>query len=244
MNPHTSESQAAPILGNLRKRWRGSTASTALGERSDDQPRHHRCLSMLPPPTSCQGLPLRRDPGSVSCLPLDRLEDVRDRREQVRLSLRRRAKVKLERVARALGRPLQQRSISRLARLLGSLLDNLVLLYARQVARHALRRADMLNAHMNALDDLLLAVNLVNLHTNSTLVDVPHLAGAAVVVLVRHTLLLRSVADNIHHISHLVPPHEGGERRVATLCPELLREQVTGAGPVTGGALVSVTHGA
>ena len=60
----------------------------------------------------------------------------------------------------------------------------------------------MLDAHVDALDDLLLAVDFVDLDTNGPLAHVPNLARAPVVKLVRHALLLRRAADNVHLVSH------------------------------------------
>ena len=80
----------------------------------------------------------------------------------------------------------------------------------------------MLHPHMNALHNLPLPVNLVDLHANGTLVDVPHLACTAVVEFVRHALLLRRVGDHIDHVADLEGPHEGRQAGVATLGTEFL----------------------
>mmetsp|Transcript_38556 Transcript_38556/g.88402 ORF Transcript_38556/g.88402 Transcript_38556/m.88402 type:complete len:213 (-) Transcript_38556:4-642(-) len=176
-------------------------------------------------------------------VPADGLEDVWDRCEKMRLPLESVAEVQLERVAWPLGRALQKRSGTWRARLLRRLLERLVLIDALKVAGVRLGGAHVLHTHMDALHDLLLAVHLVDFDANRTLVHVPYLARAAMVELVRHALLLRRIANNIDNVADLVSPQEGSERLVATLRPELLGEEVTGARAVASRALVSVTHG-
>mmetsp|Transcript_31967 Transcript_31967/g.83642 ORF Transcript_31967/g.83642 Transcript_31967/m.83642 type:complete len:213 (+) Transcript_31967:270-908(+) len=172
-----------------------------------------------------------------------RLEDERHGREQVKLLLEGGTEVELEAIAGALGLTLESGSGGRRARLLGSRLDRLVRLDALQVARLRARRPHVLHAHVNALDNLPLAVDLVDLNADRTLADVPHAASTAVVELMRHALLLRGVGNNIDHVANLVFPHEGRQAGVATLCAELLREEIAGTRAVASRTLVSGTHG-
>jgi len=90
----------------------------------------------------------------------------------------------------------------------------------------------MLDTHMNALQHDAAANLLVELHTQSTLGDVPHDTGLTVVELVGHTFVNRTVADNIDNLAELVV----GQVLVktdSTVAAELLFEQVPGAGSVT-----------
>eukprot|EP00315_Gephyrocapsa_oceanica_P041451 CAMPEP_0185473764 /NCGR_PEP_ID=MMETSP1366-20130426/1654_1 /TAXON_ID=38817 /ORGANISM="Gephyrocapsa oceanica, Strain RCC1303" /LENGTH=185 /DNA_ID=CAMNT_0028080645 /DNA_START=191 /DNA_END=749 /DNA_ORIENTATION=+ len=148
---------------------------------------------------------------------LERLEDIRHGRERVDLLTEGLAQVEQEALAGALGLPLELRGGAGRARRLGSALLLFVQLDPVQVAEPRLGGPQVLHAHMDALDELFLPVHLVHLNTDGTARHVPHSAGAAVVELVRHALLLARVAHNIDGVANLVLPQEGGERRVAAL---------------------------
>ena len=117
-----------------------------------------------------------------------------------------------------------------------TLLDGLLALGERLVERLlaqkelllALRRAHVLDTHVQALADKTVAHLLVQLDADRAARHVPHAARAAVVVLVRHALVDRAVDDNVHEVAHLVRVQVGRQRRQAVL-PEVLRELSAGA---------------
>jgi len=152
------------------------------------------------------------------------------------------AEVEREALARALGGALERRGGALHARRLGLRLERLVRLDAIEVAQHRARWLHVLDAHVNALDNLPLPVHLVDLDADGTLVDVPDLAGAAVVELVRHALLLRRVGDDVNHVAHAVRTHEGRHIGVVPLGAEPLREEVARARAVASRALMRRTH--
>lgn len=69
------------------------------------------------------------------------------------------------------------------------------------------RKLEVLDSHVDALGDNAAADLLVDDHSDGPGIHVEDCAGAAVVVLVRHTLVDGSVDNNVHNISGLV----GGE---------------------------------
>ncbi len=68
-------------------------------------------------------------------------------------------------------------------------------------------RLDVLNAHMEALLNDAPSDLLVHDDTYCALGNVPHLAGASVIVAVRHTLVDGTIGNNVYVITNLV----GGE---------------------------------
>ena len=92
--------------------------------------------------------------------------------------------------------------------------------------------ANVLNADMDALADDAVADSLGDLDTNSARGHIPDITSAAMVKLVWHTLLLRSIADNIDNIANLEDGQEAGQVRSAMMA-ELALEEVAGAGAVT-----------
>ncbi len=63
----------------------------------------------------------------------------------------------------------------------------------------------MLNAHMDSLLENSVSDTLVHLNTNGALGDVEAATGSAVVELVWHTLVDRTIGDNIDKVSNLNP---------------------------------------
>ena len=115
----------------------------------------------------------------------------------------------------------------RLASLLrGEVRLELVLLRLERLL--AARLADVLEADADALAQRASADRLVDDHAHTTRRDVPHDAGAAVVVLVRHARTHRGVSDDIDVVTHLHRRKNRRHRRRAMLA-ELLREEVAGA---------------
>lgn len=74
------------------------------------------------------------------------------------------------------------------------------------------------------------------IHT-STGEDTVHDTSAALVVLVRHTLLLTGVSDNVDNVAGVERPQEAADLNLAMLL-ELLGKHVPGARPVT----IAVRH--
>mmetsp|Transcript_41521 Transcript_41521/g.102462 ORF Transcript_41521/g.102462 Transcript_41521/m.102462 type:complete len:247 (-) Transcript_41521:17-757(-) len=167
-----------------------------------------------------------------------RAEDVRQRGQRLDALL-----LRLDdgRGPRALRLALERAQVDHLAGLLGRLLLGVVLLAPPQVLRVAVRLAHVLEAHVDALLDLALAVHLVHLDTHRALSDVPDHTRAAVVELERHALVLRSVRDDVHALTHLEGAHVRREPD-HTLLAEPAREEIARARAHAARLLACVTH--
>lgn len=93
---------------------------------------------------------------------------------------------------------------------------------------------DVLEANADALADRAVADDLVDDHADTTGGDVPDDAGAAVVVLVGHTLAHGRIRNDVDEVADLHGGQEGRHRGDAVLT-ELLGEEVAGAALVTVG---------
>ena len=115
---------------------------------------------------------------------------------------------------------------------LGGVLGGVVLLDALEEGLVAATLADVLDANVDALAELSAADDLRHLHADRVLGHVEHDSRAAVVVLVRHTLVDRRVSVDVHIVALLegdqVPTHVRH-----TLRAERLAELLSCLGPET-----------
>ena len=81
---------------------------------------------------------------------------------------------------------------------------------------------------MNSLPDYSIPHLLIDLNTNGALGDVPDTTGAAMVELVRHTLVDSTIDLDVDVVADVIGPEVGGEGD-GTLLPEWTRERVSGA---------------
>lgn len=118
------------------------------------------------------------------------------------------------------------------ALLLGDALALRVLLHTVHKVVAALGVADVLDTQVHTLLDLAVAHGLVDQHTHGTREDTVDNAGAALVVLVGHALLLSRVGDNVHNVARLEAPQVAADVRLAMLA-KLLRKHVPSTRAVT-----------
>lgn len=83
----------------------------------------------------------------------------------------------------------------------------------------------MLNSYMNSLLDNLVTNLLVHFHADGSLGDVPDNACAAMVELVRHPFVNRTIDLNVHVLTYLVGPQICADLGVSLL-PEGPGEQI------------------
>ena len=98
----------------------------------------------------------------------------------------------------------------------------------------ALRGLDMLDSDVDALLQLLVADDFVDLNTDGTAGDVEHNTSAAVVVLVGHTLVDSTISLDVYVVTDLHVTQVSGQGRKTALA-EVLGEHVAGASTVTVG---------
>ena len=159
---------------------------------------------------------------------------VRDRRQELRLDF------------------LEGETRTRLARdltLRRDLLASQVSLVVRLVVRFATsdeiltasRMLHVLDAHVDALTSNATADLLVDLHTHRARRHVPHLTRSALVLQVRHTLLLRRVNLDVDIVTDTerAQVRRGVQRTVLTVTAG---EEVTGTVAETAGPSALVTH--
>ena len=115
---------------------------------------------------------------------------------------------------------------------LGLSLERVILANAIDEGLSALRLTDVLNADVNALGDDAGVHALVHDHTDGMLSHIEHLAGLAVVELVRNALLDATVSDNINIVSLSVVGKQSGEWR-GSMASERFGEQVSRFTPLT-----------
>lgn len=120
-----------------------------------------------------------------------------------------------------------------LALLLGSHLLGVVLAHALLEGLAALRLADVLNAHVDALGTDAATNSFVHDDAARVLGDIENFTSLSLVVLVGHTLLNGAVSHDVNEVTHSVVGQEAGQGGVLAVLAVGAGEQVTGASAIS-----------